>query len=81
MSVNIKIIDPKGNFRPIRISLSQTVLSKKKELNIPDAFWKFEGEILKDERTFDSYGIEENDVIGTNTLNQGGLNIKLLNIL
>lgn len=78
MNININIIDPRGEVRAEPIILTQTIGSKKKELNMPNAFWKYEGEVLKDELTFDYYGIENNDMIGTSTFHRGGININNL---
>lgn len=63
MNVNVYLVDLKGNRTQINIDLSDTIGNKKKELNQSESHWKYDGMILRDDRTFASYQIEDNDTI------------------
>lgn len=76
MSINVKLVDKKGDARIIKINLSDIIGDKKRELNQPNGIWKHEGEILKDEKNFSDYDVEEFDQIITNIRHQGGTNNK-----
>lgn len=76
MSINVFLVDRKGDSRPISICLSDTIGNTKNVLKETNAIWKFDGEVLKNERTFQSYDIEKNDKITTNSFHQGGINNK-----
>lgn len=76
MSVNIFVMDRRGNKIPKTICLSEKIGKVKADLNEAGAKWKFDGELLKDERTFISYSIEKDDVITTNSFHVGGINNK-----
>jgi len=67
MNINIfLLLIWKGKRKQLNINLSDTIGKKKKELNQSNSFWKYDGEILKDDRTYESYGIEGNETIFTN---------------
>jgi len=77
MSIKVQLIDKKGEARFIDIDPSDIIADKKKELNQPQAIWKCEGEILKDDRHFSDYSdVEESALIITNIRHQGGTNNK-----
>lgn len=74
--MNVNLTDTKGlNPKMISISPSGLVGDKKKELGQANAIWKFDGEVLKNDKTFSFYGIEAGDSIITNSQHQGGINI------
>ena len=66
MNVNIFLVDRRGNRRQLNINLSDKIGNKKKELNQSNAIWKCHGEVLRDDKTYENYGIEENEIILTN---------------
>ena len=66
MNVNIFLVDRRGNRRQLNINLSDKIGNKKKELNQSNAIWKCNGEVLRDDKTYENYGIEENEIILTN---------------
>jgi hypothetical protein len=72
--MNIKITDTKGNPKLITVNPSDFIIDKKRELGEQNAIWKFEGEVLKNDRTFQSYDIQNGDNIVTNSFHQGGIN-------
>jgi hypothetical protein len=72
--MNIKITDTKGNPKLITVNPSDLIIDKKRELGEQNAIWKFEGEVLKNDRTFQSYDIQNGDNIVTNSFHQGGIN-------
>lgn len=76
MSKIIFLVDKKGESRPIRIYPSDIIGDTKRVLKDTEAIWKFDGEVLNNERTFKSYEIDEKDVILTNSLHEGGINNK-----
>lgn len=73
MSKNVQLIDPKGKSKIITITLSDLVGNKKRELGQEKGVWKFDGEVLKNNKTFESYGIDTNDVITTSIYTEGGM--------
>ena len=66
MNVNIFLVDRRGNRRQLNINLSDKIGNKKKELNQSNAIWKCNGEVLEDDKAYESYDIEENETIYTN---------------
>ena len=76
MSVNIFFMDRRGNKIPKTICLSEKIGKVKADFKESDNLWRFDGELLKDERTFISYNIEKDDVINTNNIHFGGINNK-----
>lgn len=73
MSVSVQLVDPKGRSNYISICLSDTVGKKKKELNQEDGVWTYDGGVLKNERTFNSYEISNDEVIMTSLNLIGGI--------
>lgn len=66
MSFNIKISNGKGNIQNLGVKKTDTISAAKiaSGYNPPNNFkWKSDGEILKDDKTFEFYGIEEDDMI------------------
>ena len=73
MSVSVQLVDPKGKSKYISICLSDTIEKKKKELNQEGGVWTYDGGVLKDKRTFESYEISDNEVILTSLNLIGGI--------
>lgn len=77
-TIQIYISDLKHKKILISVKLSDTIKQGKLEYqkvsksNNPNPQWKFNGQVLKDERTFNDYGIEEYDDIGSNDRSEGG---------
>ena len=74
--MNVNLTDTKGlNPKMISVSPSGLVGDKKKELGQENAIWKFDGQVLKNDKTFSYYDIEAGDSIITSIQHQGGINI------
>lgn len=73
MSVSVQLIDPKGRSNYISIILSDTVGNKKKELKQENGVWTYDGGVLKNEKTFGSYEISDNEIIITSLNLEGGI--------
>jgi hypothetical protein len=73
--MNVNLTDTKG-LRPRMITANPSDLigDKKRELGQPNAIWKFDGEVLLNDKTFQSYDIQSGDCIITNSHHQGGIN-------
>ena len=66
MSFNIKISNGKGKIQNLSVKKTDTISAAKiaSGYNPPKNFkWKSDGQVLNDDKTFDFYGIEEDDVI------------------
>jgi hypothetical protein len=59
----------------ITVNPSGLIGDKKRELGQPNAIWKFDGEVLKNDKTFQYYEIQSGDSIITNSHHQGGINV------
>lgn len=77
--VKLYIKTLKNRITEIHISLDSKISKGKekwkeadKSKNNYDPQWKFGSMVLKDDRTFNDYGIEEEDNITTNERNEGG---------
>jgi hypothetical protein len=77
--MNINITNTKGIPRFIKVNPLGLIGDKKRELGEPNAMWKFDGEVLRDDRTFQSYEMQNGDAIITNSEHVGGIN-DILNI-
>ena len=73
MSVSVQLVGPNGRSKYIDICLSDTVEKKKKELNQEKGVWTYDGGVLKDKRTFESYEISNDEVIMTSLNLIGGI--------
>ncbi len=61
--ITIIIMNLKGDKKSIVVDISDTI-SRGKSLYGNESYrWKFEGELLKDEKTFSDYDIEDGDYI------------------
>lgn len=75
MSFNIKISDGKGHIRNLKVNNSDTIESAKTAAGYTPTNswkWKFDGRVLKDDKTIGYYNIEEDDVIIVSTNQPGG---------
>lgn len=73
MSISVHLVDSKGKSSYISICLSDTVAKKKKELNQEKGVWTYDGGVLKNEKTFESYDIGKDEVIITSQDLVGGI--------
>ena len=73
-SFNIKIKNPKGKEKIISVKSTDSIGNAKSYAGYVGYIWKFNGEVLKDEKTIEYYGIEEDDVIILNSPQPGGSN-------
>ena len=71
---NIKIKNPQGREKRVLVSSNDTIIKAKQTHGYSGQIWKFNGEVLKDEKTIEYYGIEEDDVIISNIPAPGGNN-------
>lgn len=73
MNISVQLVDTTGKSSYISICLSDTIEKKKKELNQEKGVWTYDGGVLKNERTFESYDIEKDEVIITSQNLLGGI--------
>lgn len=71
-SFGIKIKNPKGKEKTIYVKSNDSIGNAKSNAGYVGYIWKFNGEVLKDEKTIEYYGIEEEDVIILNSPQPGG---------
>ena len=71
-SFNIKIKDAKGKVKLVRVNSNDLIRSVKANSSCNGYIWKFNGEVLKDDKTIEYYGIEEDDTIISNIPQPGG---------
>lgn len=80
MSITVSIKDLEGHILSIRVSGSDTIENGKrkyctsKNRSFNDYQWKFNAKVLKNDKTFDFYEIEDGDMIGSNDKSEGGNN-------
>ncbi len=75
MDINIKLSNLKGNIVNLTVKKTDKVGDAKraaKHTPIDTYIWKCVGEVLKDEETLESYGIENDDVINVSKKHSGG---------
>ena len=66
MSLNIKISSEKGKVQNLKVKKNDKISDAKNASGytpITSWKWKSDGVVLKDENTFESYGIEDDDLI------------------
>ena len=63
MSLNVKLCYINGKTKDLNILLSENIGEKKKQEKQEDSVWKCNGKVLKGNKTFSDYDIEENDII------------------
>ncbi len=78
MSISVQLVDSRGISNYIRICPSDLIGQKKKELKQEEGVWTFDGGVLKNNRTFKSYEIEENNVIITSLDLLGGIKDRII---
>ena len=64
--MNISIVGLNGKNISLKVNVSDTILSAKKKVNQEKAIWKYEINILEDDKTFGDYYIENGDTIISN---------------
>ena len=74
-SFNIKIKNPRGKEKILRVNSNDTINTVKVNAGYNGYIFKFNGEVLKDDKTIEYYGIEEDDVIILNTPQIGGISL------
>ncbi len=85
VKLTIVIKDLKGGEVKLMVNSSETLAFGKKLysnlLNLSDSFqWNFNGEVLNDNKTFEYYGIEDFDIILSNTPKNKKIRIYITNI-
>lgn len=65
---------------PLEINLTDTIKRGKDKYKTKTTYsnnlqWKFNAKVLNDTKTFDFYGIEDDDIIISNDRNEGGINL------
>lgn len=70
--ITVKIIDGRGEEKRIRIDTNKTIRDLKQKYGDTEINLKFNGEILKDDKTIEYYEIEEDDCIMSNKRAVGG---------
>ena len=74
-SFNIKIKNPKGREKILKVNSNDTISTAKANAGYAGYIFKFNGEVLKDDKTIEYYGIEEDDVIILHTPQIGGISL------
>ena len=85
VNITIVIKDLKGREVKLEVNSSETIAFGKKlysnYLNLSDSFqWNFNGEVLNDNKTFEYYGIEDFDIILSNTPKNKKIRIYIKNL-
>jgi hypothetical protein len=75
MNFNIKIKNPRGKEKILNVNSNDQISAAKSKAGYTGYIFKFNGEVLKDDKTIEYYGIEEDDVIILNTPQIGGMNL------
>ena len=70
--MRIKLKDAKGRTTEVEVDENMTIEKAKKMIGQADKQWRFDGEVLKDDKTFSDYDIEEGCYIATNDRAMGG---------
>lgn len=76
MSKNVQLCYMNGEIQGISILLSENIGDKKRSNYQGNEVWKSCGKVLKDNKNFGDYDIQENDIIYTTAKNIGGENIR-----
>lgn len=75
-SIKIKVKTPKGKEKVVIVNSTDTIGTAKIKSGYSGYIWKFDGEILKDDKTIEYYQLEEDDTIIINTPQPGGKKFK-----
>ena len=70
--MRIKLIDVKGRTTEVEVDKNMTIEKAKKMIGQADKQWRYDGEVLKDDKTFSDYDIEEGCYITTIDRSMGG---------
>jgi hypothetical protein len=70
--MKIKIKNPTGKEKSLIVNSSDLISKAKINAGLQGYIWKFNGEVLKDEKTIDYYRIEDDDTIISNIPVPGG---------
>ena len=70
--MRIRLTDTKGRTKTFEFDKNMTIGEAKEMIDQVDNQWKFDGEILKDDKTFSDYDIEDDNEITTNDRSLGG---------
>ena len=76
--ISIYIKNLQGRSTKIEVDLNETIADGKRKYKIAsnssnsDPQWKFGSQVLKNDKTFDFYGIEDDDNITSNDRSEGG---------
>ena len=71
--MRIKLIDFRGRKKTFEVDENMTIGEAKKMIGQADNYkWKCDGKVLKNDKTFSDYDIEEDDVIISNDRERGG---------
>ena len=70
--MRIKLSNSKGRVKIFEVNENMTIEEAKKMIGQANNLWKYGGKVLKDDKTFSDYDIEEDDVIISSANNVGG---------
>ena len=70
--MRIILIDVRGTTKTFEVDKNMTIEKAKEMIGQADKQWRYDGEVLKDDKTFSDYDIEEDDVITTSDRERGG---------
>lgn len=79
--ISIIISNMNGKKSELKVRTTDTISKGKSLYNNGNPQWKLNGEVLKDEKTFDYYEIEDGDIIISNDRTRGGKKIENNNII
>ena len=70
--ITISIKNLLGRAESIKVKTTDTISTGKIKYNKGSPQWKFNSRVLKDDKTFDFYNIEDEDTIISNDRSEGG---------
>lgn len=70
--IKLKIKNPTGREKILYVNSSDSISRAKINAGLQGFIWKFNGEVLKDDKTIEYYGLETDDVIISNVPVPGG---------
>lgn len=71
-NIKLKIKNPTGKEKILYVNSTDLISRAKINAGLPGYIWKFNGEVLKDDKTIEYYGLETDDVIVSNVPVPGG---------
>ena len=72
--ITVIISNMSGRKSNLTVDTSDTISYGKSLYGQGSPQWKLDGEVLKDDQTFGSYSIEDQDIIISNDRSRGGIN-------